>query len=329
MGLQSENGGAVRSYLLGELSEQEREQVEQRLMTDDDLYQRLLLAEDDLIDAYVSGTLSEQDRAKFSRRFLHVPELRQDVRSVMALRNYALQTAPQATARDSPAPRRFSLLDWLGKFFMRPAVGVAFAAALLAAVGLAAWLAAQNSRLRQQVEQLQAQRTPPAPQSELQERLAAEQLRNEQLSAELLRQQELLAEERRKLEQAQGPQRPASTPTPGSGPGAPAVLAFALSPGAVRGSGELTKISVRPETREVSIRLDLAAAEYSSYRAVLQTVEGRELSSQTLRAGRRMFVQLNVPARLLAPGDYQIQLSGVKPSGEPEEIDSYYFRVLK
>src|SRR5215213_406075 len=127
------NGGSIRRYLLGELPEEERELVEQRLMSDDDLYQRLLLAEDDLIDEYVSGALSDQDRAKFSRRFLHVPELRQDVKSMMALRKHALKTASQDTARDSPAPPPLSLLDWFRKFFMRPAVGVAFAAALLAA----------------------------------------------------------------------------------------------------------------------------------------------------------------------------------------------------
>jgi hypothetical protein len=327
MGAHSGNGDSIRRYLLGGLSEQEREQVEQRLMADDDLYQRLLLAEDDLIEEYISGTLSERDQANFSRRFLQVPELRQDVRSIMVLRKYALETAPQVPINHSPAAPPFSPFDRLKKFFMRPALGVAFAAALLAAILVAVWLAAQNSQLRKEVEQLQArQMSQPTPQPGLREELAAERLRNEQLSAELLRQQELLAEESRKLQQAQS----TLAPKHDSGSGLRAVFAFALGTGAVRESGELKKVSVPPDAREVRIRLDLAAADYRSYRAVLQTVEGREVfPSRGLRASAGMFLQLRIPAKLLTPGDYQIRLSGVSPSGEAEEIDSYYFRVLK
>jgi len=325
------NGGSIRRYLLGELPEEERELVEQRLMSDDDLYQRLLLAEDDLIDEYVSGALSEQDRAKFSRRFLHVPELRQDVRSVTALRNYALKTAPKVTTERSPAPTSFSLFDRVRKIFMRPVVGFALAAALLAAVGLAVLLAAQNSQLRKQVEQLHARQSPPSvPQPEQRDELAAERLHNEQLSEELQRQKELLAEESRKLQQAQGQQMQTPTPVPNSRSGVSSVFAFALGAGAVRESGELKRVSVPRGAREVNVRLDLAANDYRSYRAVLQTVEGREvLSSRGRRGGGGTFVQLNIPARLLMPGDYRIRLSGVNPSGEAEEIDSYYFRVLK
>lgn len=326
MSSHSGNSDSIRRYLLGELSEHEREQVEQRLMSDDDLYQRLLLAEDDLIDEYVSGKLSNRDRAKFSGRFLQVPELRQDVRSIMVLRKHALETDPKVTKVQSPTAPSFSLFDWLRKFFMRPAVGVA-----LASVLVAVWLAAQNLQLRKQVEQLKAQETTqPSTQPELREELAAERLRNEQLSAELRRQQELLAEESRKLQQAREQQLPTPIPKPDSRSGIPAVFAFTLGTGAVRESGQFKKVSVPPGTREVRIRLDLATAEYRSYRAVLQTVDGREmLTSQGLRAGRGMFVQLHILAKLLTPGDYQIRLSGMNPSGEAEEIDSYYFRVLK
>lgn len=332
MSSHSGNVGSMRSYLLGELSEQEREQVEQRLMTDDDLYQRLLLAEDDLIDEYVSGALSDQERAKFSRRFLRVPELQQDVKSVMALRKHALKTASQVASRDWPDPPSLSLFDWLRKFFMRPAVGVAFAAALLAAVALAVWLGTRNAQLRQQVEQLQA-RQPPAlsPQPELSEQLAAERVLNERLSEELLRQQELLAEESRKLQQAQAQHRPTPTPKPDLRPRVPPVFAFTLGTGAVRESGGGVKeVSVPPGTRAVRIGLELAANDYRSYRAVLQIVGGREvLPGQGLRAGGGEFVQLNVPAKLLGPEDYEILLLGLSPSGEYEEVGRYYFRVLK
>ena len=329
MSLQSVNGGSLRRYLLGELSEQEREQVEQRLMTDDDLYQQLMVAEDELIDEYISGALPDQDREKFGRTFLRVPELRQDVRFTAALRRHALKTVPQPAPRGSHSPPRFSPFDWLRKFFMRPALGFAFAAAFVAAVLLAVWLAAQNSRLREEVGQLQARATPPpAPSPDLQEQLASERLRSEQLLAELQRQRELLAEESARPRQAreQEQQVPARRAT--AEPGAGRSLAFALTSGAVRESGEMKKISVTPGLRELRIRLDLPAGDYRNLSAAVETVEGREVLPRRGLRGGAGFVTLRIPARLLGPDDYRIVLSSVGPSGESEEIN-YYFRVLK
>jgi hypothetical protein len=304
-------------------------------MSDDDLYQQLLVAEDELIDEYVSDELPEQERAKFSRHFLSVPELRQDVRFAAALRKHALETAPQeVVAREPAAPARVSPFDWLRTLFVRPALGATLAAALLLAVVIAAWLAAQNSQLRRQLGELEARHTPaPARGPDLQERLASEQVRNEQLSAELQRQQERLAEESRKLQAAEAAQRRQQVAAERGQSQRPEVAAFVtlmLTPGAVREGGELKKISLSPAAREVRIRLDLSAGGYRSYRAALRTADGRELwSARRLRAAGAKFVQVNIPARLLAPDDYQILLSGLTSSGEPEELDSYYFRVSR
>jgi hypothetical protein len=81
------------------------------------------------------------------------------------------------------------------------------------------------------------------------------------------------------------------------------------------------------------LQLDLAADNYREYRAVLKSVEGQKaLLSKVLRARRtkgRIIASLNVPARFLSSGDYQIQLSGRNSAGEYEDIDTYYFRVAK
>lgn len=335
MSLQSGNIDSIRRFLLGDLSEQEREQVEQRLMSDDDLYQQLLVAEDELIDEYVSDELPEQERAKFSRHFMSVPELRQDVKFAAALRKHALETAPrEVVAPKPPAPARVSSFGWLGALFARPAFGASLAALLLAAVVLAAWLAAQNSQLKRQLGQLQARQSPtPQPAPDLQEQLASERLRREQLSAELRRQQELLADESRKLREAreaQGAQQTANARTQPPRQGVAAFVALALTPGVVRDSGELKKVSLSPDTREVRVRLDLAAGGYSSYRAALHKADSREVwAARGLRATGSKYVQVNIPARLLEPDDYRILLSGVSPSGEVEELDSYYFRVSR
>ena len=333
MSLQSENSDSIRRYLLGDLPEQEREQVEQRLMSDDDLYEQLLVAEDELIDEYVSSELPEQERAKFSRHFLSVPELRQDVKFASVLRKRALETAPQeVVAQKSAEPARVLPFGWLGTLFMRPAFGASLAAALLAVVVLATWLAAQNSQLKRQLGQLQVRQSPtPEPMPGLQEQLASERLRNEQLSAELRRQQELLADESRKLQEAREAQ--ARQQTAGAQTLRQRVATFvalALTPGVMRDSGELKKVSLSPDIREVRVRLDLAAGGHSSYRAALLTADEREVwTARGLRAAGAKYVQVNIPARLIKPDDYRILLSGVTSAGEVDELDNYYFRVSR
>lgn len=315
MSLQNGNINSIRRYLLGDLSEQERDHLEQRLMSDDALYEQLLFAEDDLVDEYIFGTLAEEDRAKFKERFLHVPELRQSVSVTAALRKHALETAPQVVVEEEPAPIRPSLLDQLRKFFMQPAIGVAFATVLLGAIGLNLWLFRQNSQLKNRVGELEAQQsTKPRPDLEEQLRLAEE--RNRLLSEELQRQQSpkpQLVQDQPKV------QTPSGT------------FVVALISGTVRDSGEETKRVTWPaNTGKVRFKLDVAPREYRSYRAVLQTPEGqRKLSNNNLKIATGNFVPFEVPVTVLIPGEYQIVLTGIKSSGPREEVGNYYFRVPK
>jgi len=322
MSLQNGRTDSIKRYLLGELSQHEQEEIEQLLMSDDELYQELLFAEDELIDEYIFDKLPEEDRSKFKQRFLRVPELRQSVGFTAALRKHAQQTAPRTIA-EKPAPRTPSLFDWLKKFFMQPAVAVAFAAVLLGVIGINVWLLNQNSNLKKKVAQLEAGQSVPQS-TDLQQRLASAQSRNEQLSADLLRNQELLAEASRKLELAQQQQ---TTPTPRSGAG---VLAIALTPGVVRESSQWTKFSLTTDKKTVSFRLDLAANDYANYEAALQTLEGQQkLTKKGLKVSKANLVLFDVPASMLPAGDYRIVLSGANSTGPANEISSYYFRVLK
>ncbi len=43
----------IQEYLLGLLDEDSRRECEQRLLTDDDLFEELLVGEDELIDLYL------------------------------------------------------------------------------------------------------------------------------------------------------------------------------------------------------------------------------------------------------------------------------------
>lgn len=60
----------IKKYLLRELAEGELEIVEQRLMTDREFYERVLIAEDELADDYAQRGLSTSDRKQFERSLL-------------------------------------------------------------------------------------------------------------------------------------------------------------------------------------------------------------------------------------------------------------------
>jgi hypothetical protein len=81
--------GLIRQYLLGELDEELREQLEQRVISDSNYKQEVLITEGELLDEFVSGELSPQDRALFLRNFLASPAQRRKLETAKALSAYA------------------------------------------------------------------------------------------------------------------------------------------------------------------------------------------------------------------------------------------------
>jgi hypothetical protein len=129
-------------YLLGDLSAESQRSLEERLMTDGELYQELLMAEDDLVDQYLAGELSGRVREMFERRFLATPECRQKLSFASALRKCvatAEQSKPEAEKSEPSLPVWESLLHLLFRP-RRPAVNWALAAALLLTVAAAGFM---------------------------------------------------------------------------------------------------------------------------------------------------------------------------------------------
>ena len=51
----------IKRYLLGELDDGTRAQVEQKLLSDGEVFEELLVAEDEIIDDYASGRLDLEE----------------------------------------------------------------------------------------------------------------------------------------------------------------------------------------------------------------------------------------------------------------------------
>lgn len=77
----------LTQYLLGELSTADRENIEKQYFVNQEVWEALNEAEDDLIDSYVYGRLSPHEREQFERHFLTFPQKRKRVELVKALKN--------------------------------------------------------------------------------------------------------------------------------------------------------------------------------------------------------------------------------------------------
>jgi len=74
MALNNHDQARIREYLLGRLSDEEEEKIEERLMVDDDLFEELEISKGELLEEYSAGELSETDRTSLEERYLASPE---------------------------------------------------------------------------------------------------------------------------------------------------------------------------------------------------------------------------------------------------------------
>ncbi len=310
-------------YLLGQLPEDEQNRLEDRFFTDDDYFEELRVVEDELIDAYAQGKLSRRDRELFETRFLASPAQRRRVELAKTLmRSVSLASAteqPESFVRPQTASWRYSLTAFLRG--LSPAGRFALATvALLIALG-GAWLMVETLRLRNQLERISAEQIAMRQREQAaQQQLAEQRARNDQLAEQLEREQN----QRALLEQALVEQRH-SLPT---------IISFALTAGLLRDPGSSNRLVIPPGTDLLRLRLDLEdGRERAHYRAVIRTVEGNRVWSQqglrlrSTNSGKAIVLRL--PATLFAPGDYILTLSGVKAAGEAEDINDYYFRIVR
>ena len=103
-----------------------------------------------------------------------------------------------------------------------------------------------------------------------------------------------------------------------------------LAPGSTKSDGGVVKLAAPAQNERVKLELELAKSDFKEYKTQLfrenEAVESQE-ELKTEPRNAHYVVQVTVTGNILTPGDYQLKLSGVPVSGQPEYIDSYSFRV--
>jgi len=310
---------SMKRYLLGELTEPEQQELEERLMTSNECFEQLLVAEDELVDEYLRGALSTREQEKFNNHFLCTPERHEKLRFARSLQRYVSAHFERPRTLQARSPF-FSFLR--ASYAIR---GWSMATALLLLVLGGSWLSVRVHLLQRGLEQARKQHvTPAAPQQELQQQLAQLREQKDQLASKLEQQhkQSVALEQELVALKASTPQHLSSS-----------MVAFALTPGLVRDMEGGKKLTIPAGTSWVQLQLDLGTGEYKRYRAMLQTPEGEEIWSQSTPKvrvkGDNEAIVLTLPASLLPRGDYILKLSGTPGSSGFEDVANYSFKVAR
>jgi anti-sigma-K factor RskA len=142
----------MRNYLLGTLEADHRTEFEERLLSDPDVYEELLVNEEELIDQYVAGSLSALEKQQFETHFLITAERQKNLRFGRLLDRY-LHSRPALvhenvpvsvgqTEKIAPANRSFPL--FLASFGRGPVLAVSAALVLCLGLTFCYWIVARR-----------------------------------------------------------------------------------------------------------------------------------------------------------------------------------------
>jgi hypothetical protein len=324
------NEKLIASYLLGELSEEQQVEIEDRAFEDRDYLASITAVENDLIDEYVRDEMSAAERSKFENRFLASTERRQRVVFAKTFASIPSESTLTEASSTTARPAATSWRDSLEAFFrgLNPAAKFAMAAVVLLIVVGSAWLLTERLRLRNQLGQLNAEKQSQQDQRQAMERqMDLQRRQNEELNARL-------NQEKQQREQSEQSLRElGETGETGKPPARSIIASLTLLPGLSRGGNDKPKL-VLQEANLVRLQIGIEPEEeYKTYAVELRTRAGRQIwTRENLTArnrGAARAIGLTLPASALKPGEYELKLSGKKETGGTEDVGFYYFDVIK
>ena len=304
------NEVVARKFLLGDVSPEELERIQELAFADPDTFALIEATQEDLIDDFVNDELSSDEKERFQNYFLVQPGQRQNLRMGRALQQYWARDEQPVVKKPEPSPRpRPSIFDWL----LRPATVAVLPApvapallALLVALGvLTIFIIWRGANPPIEVKNFPT----PAPATPTPDASPA-------------------------VTPSQATPSPTPTPTPGSPSPTPRhslepSYAILIPGGPGRSQGEektLRTVSGRPTTLE----LPVINTSFESYQAVLEK-DGETVKTwppmrlKNLSLGKAIKV-VAPPGLLQDQQHYRITVTGLS-AGKSQFLDNYYFVV--
>jgi hypothetical protein len=291
-------------YLLGLLSDEETERLDESSIVDDDIAWRLRTIENALVDDYVRGALPADIVGPFEARYLSSSRRRAKVR--FAERFVRTVDAAERTDPSAPAPSE-RWIPWRTFWSFRV---TAAAAALVLIVGALVLRDVRWERARHDAGPGLIAPLRPA------------------------------SEPRRQVHEPRGTTTPPALPTPARS--AIAVVLFPQtrsantnSPGTTGSAGDAEPVIAVPRDADglvLDLRLDVS--DFSRYAASLMDLSGHRTVWRSARVAPtstadRPAVSITVPASVLASQSYALELSGITASGDAEVVAVYIFKIAR
>lgn len=121
---------------MGQLTDGAREEIEEDLLTNAELFEELLVVEDELIDEYLGGKLDPEERASFETHFLATSERHEKLRFGQAFNKYLSSQAASSAVRELKPSR--GQWAWTQTFFSSP-LRIAACALVVLGIALGIW----------------------------------------------------------------------------------------------------------------------------------------------------------------------------------------------
>src|SRR5258705_2111697 len=139
----------MRTYLLGILPVELRLKLEERILTEGQAYEELLIAEDELIDQYIAGSLDDKELKSFESNFLITVERQQKVRFGRVFRRYlnselAVTTQEGSTKQLSESWRLWNALGLISWAFRGPVPALSLTVTVILGATATAYLLYQR-----------------------------------------------------------------------------------------------------------------------------------------------------------------------------------------
>ena len=139
----------LREFLLGKVADSQRERIEGLFLTDSQVRERVLAAEQELIEDYLEDSLTAADEELFVARFGQTPAQQRQLQINKAIKTWALTET--ASSRDIPG--QFAAMSdlrerfrWKSQFIVPLAV-----TALIAIIAGAVWFGSRREQQRRDV----------------------------------------------------------------------------------------------------------------------------------------------------------------------------------
>ncbi len=333
----------IKRFLLGELSEDEREAFEGEFLFDHDRFEEIEVVEDELIESYLRDTMSGDEKAKFEESYLATKRGLEKVEITRELIE-RFQTNGSAVAAGNKGEKD-TVWNRFAGLFSSPQFAIAFA---ILAMAFGGWFLYENIV----GDQPQIAENTPSNDTELPEftssTVADESLpdsernqnedsfvSNSNLSDDSKIQSSSSNDETKResiieSEKDSIPNKKSdkSLPKPVNNilPPSPIITLFA---GTLRSAGTTNEVKLPKDAENLRLNLIVKSGDYQFYVAEVTDANGTVLNKSPKLKRRGSQILFRVPTSDLKSGDFLVNLSGIDKDGELESTADYQFRIHK